>query len=103
MKSLIKAVALAAVLAIPAVSFAQNAPVTRAEVKAQLAQLERAGYNPSSDQLNYPQSIQAAEARVAAQNRTAVAYGGVSDGNSAVGAIPRPVADTSTNSPYFGH
>ncbi|MFP3607088.1 DUF4148 domain-containing protein, partial [Paraburkholderia sp. SIMBA_053] len=35
MKSLIKAVAIAAVLAIPAVSFAQsNQPVTRAQVRA---------------------------------------------------------------------
>ena len=49
MKSLIQAVALAAVLAVPAVSFAQSdAPVTRAQVRAELVQLEKAGYNPGN-------------------------------------------------------
>lgn len=50
MKSLIATFAAAAVLAVPAVSFAQqvsaqNGPVTRAQVKAELAALENAGYN----------------------------------------------------------
>lgn len=54
-KSIIPAIAVAAVLAVPAFAQAQeNAPVTRAEVKAQLVQLERAGYNPASDQTQYP-------------------------------------------------
>jgi hypothetical protein len=48
MKSLIKAVALVVVLAAPVVSFAQSEqPLTRAEVKAQLKQLEAVGYNPA--------------------------------------------------------
>ena len=52
MKSLIQAVAIAAILAAPVAAFAQAAdtaqqPVTRAEVKNQLIQLEQAGYNPS--------------------------------------------------------
>ncbi len=73
MKSLIQAVVVAAVLAIPAVSFAQstqsNQPLTRAEVKAQLIQIEKAGYNPATaNDYDYPANIQAAEARVAAQN-----------------------------------
>src|ERR1700712_1771526 len=93
MKSLIRAITVAAVLAIPAVSFAQSAPVTRAEVRAQLTQLERAGYNPASDQTQYPRNIQAAEAKVAAENGTTAAYGGVSDGSSAAGSIARPVAN----------
>jgi hypothetical protein len=91
MKSLIRAVAVAAVLAIPAVSFAQsNAPVTRAEVRAQLVQLEQAGYQPGRDDPYYPRDIQAAEARVAAQNASATGVGGVVSGSSASGTPVRP-------------
>ncbi len=45
---------------------ADQAPVTRAQVKAQLAQLEAAGYQPGGDDVYYPQNIQAAEQRVQA-------------------------------------
>jgi hypothetical protein len=87
MKSLIQAVALAAVLTVPAISFAQsNAPVTRAEVRAQLIQLEKAGYQPGRDDPNYPANIQAAEARITQQNASATAVGGVTSGSSASGA-----------------
>ncbi|SPB15356.1 membrane protein [Caballeronia novacaledonica] len=78
----IAAVALA--FAAPVASFAQsNQPLTRAEVRAQIVQLEKAGYNPGviSDS-KYPADIQAAEARVAAQN----GYGGVSEGSGQSGA-----------------
>jgi Tfp pilus assembly protein PilE len=70
MKSLIQAVAIAAVLAVPVASFAQsNQPVTRAQVRAELVQVEQAGYNPSHGRdPYYPSDIQAAEARVASQN-----------------------------------
>lgn len=73
MKALIKAVALAVVLAAPVVSFAQsNEPVTRAQVREQLIQLEKAGYNPATaNDYDYPANIQAAEARVAEQNANA--------------------------------
>ncbi len=56
MKSLIKALAVAAVLAVPVVSFAQSSqPVTRAQVRAELVQLEKAGYVPSnSSDTQYP-------------------------------------------------
>ncbi|AOK19697.1 hypothetical protein WT26_27950 [Burkholderia cepacia] len=66
MKSLIKAVALAALVAAPVVSFAQSQqPLTRAQVRAELVQLEKAGYNPN-DWINYPENIQAAQAKIAA-------------------------------------
>lgn len=75
MKNLICAI-LAAALFVPVVSFAQsdNGPVTRAQVRAELIQLEQAGYHPSARQNNYPDEIQAAEARVSAINS---ANGGV--------------------------
>jgi hypothetical protein len=47
MTSFVQAVAVAAVLTVPTVSFAQsNEPLTRAEVRAQLAQFEKAAPKP---------------------------------------------------------
>ncbi|MGF6290665.1 DUF4148 domain-containing protein [Paraburkholderia youngii] len=85
---LVKSLIVAAVVAVPVVSFAQsNAPVTRAQVRAELVQLEKAGYNPAADYNTYPQDIQAAEARVSALNSAATsAYGGSANGSSAAGA-----------------
>jgi hypothetical protein len=114
MKSLIKAVAIAAVLAAPVASFAQSSqqPVTRAEVRNELIQLEQAGYNPAvSNDPNYPADVQAAERRVQAQN-PAVAqtqlpvadtsgYGGVANGSSQSGGVREPM--TGQKSVYFGN
>src|SRR5258708_36543752 len=82
MKSLICAVFAAAVLAAPAVSFAQvgNAPFTRAEVKADLVQVEQAGYSPARNDPNYPADIQAAEARIHTPSTADTSYGGVTNG-----------------------
>ncbi|AXF25215.1 hypothetical protein CUJ89_26735 [Burkholderia pyrrocinia] len=41
-----------------------NGGLTRAEVRAQIVQLEQAGYNPARKDIHYPQSIQQAEARI---------------------------------------
>ena len=52
-------------------TFAQSAsvPLTRAQVRVDLIRLEQAGYNPSAnDDVTYPADIQAAEAKVAAQD-----------------------------------
>lgn len=86
MKSLIQAVVVAAVLAAPVAAFAQsNQPATRAQVNAELAQLEKSGYNPAASETNYPAGIQAAEARVAAQNGATDSVGGMPSGSSASG------------------
>jgi hypothetical protein len=91
MKSLVTAVAVLVVLAAPAASFAQSEqPLTRAEVQAQLKQIEQAGYQPGkSTDSSYPADIQAAEARVAAQNAAARAdatgYGTTATGSSQAG------------------
>jgi hypothetical protein len=86
MKSLIQAVAVAAALVVPVASFAQsNAPVTRAQVRAELVQLEQVGYHVGDgDNTSYPNAIQAAEARVSAQNGNS-GYGGVAAGTSQAG------------------
>lgn len=74
MKSTLFGLLLVSSLAIPTLSYAQqatNAPLTRAEVKAQLIQLENVGYNPAVRDDNYPENIEAAEARVQAQQLAA--------------------------------
>ena len=105
MKSLISAVVVAAALVAPVASFAQsNQPVTRAQVRAELVQLEKAGYNPAGDNITYPANLQAAQARVDAQNGTAQAansgYGAPMAGTSQAG---RPVVGNDRNSVYFGN
>ncbi|ANB74623.1 DUF4148 domain-containing protein [Paraburkholderia phytofirmans] len=81
MKSLIKAIVIATVLTAPIASIAQqsNAPLTRAQVQAELAHLKEAGYNPAFDVINDPAHsainpaahVEAAQARVAAQKEAA--------------------------------
>jgi hypothetical protein len=97
MKSLIQALLVTAVLAAPVIASAQsNEPLTRAQVRAELVQLEQAGWRPSMNMGNdpdYPAGIQAAEAKVAAQNG-ATGVGGAVSGSSASGApaAARPVS-----------
>ena len=102
MKALIQAVVVAAALAAPVAVFAQsNQPVTRAQVRAELVQLEKVGYHVGDgDNAHYPDAIQAAEAKVAAQNN---AVGGVAVGSSASGApaAVRPAYD-GMKPVYFG-
>jgi len=72
MKLISKAIIFFVMVNAPLLAFAQsvhpeNGPVTRAEVRANLAAVERAGYQPSATDALYPASIQAAEAKVAKQ------------------------------------
>ena len=101
MKSLIQAVAIAAAFAAPVAAFAQSdAPVTRAQVNAELVQFEQAGgrVNFSNDPY-YPTDAQVAQARVIAQNAGNQAIGGVQAGSSASGSALK--AD-SAKSLFFG-
>jgi hypothetical protein len=77
-------VVLAAATLMPFAALAQSAPahVTRAQVRAELSQLEAAGYRPSTHDADYPQALQSAEAKVTAMN----AYGGASSSTQASGA-----------------
>jgi hypothetical protein len=92
MKTLISAVVVAAAL------------VARAEVRAQLVQLEKAGYNPVGDHTDYPSNLLAAQARVDAQNGTAQAansgYGAPAVGTSQSG---HPISSSARSSIYFGN
>ncbi|HKT95137.1 MAG TPA: DUF4148 domain-containing protein [Paraburkholderia sp.] len=80
MKSLIQAVAIAAALVVPVASFAQShSTITRAQVREELVQLQKVGYRVGDgDQAHYPDAIQAAEAKVSAQNGNS-GYGGVAN------------------------
>jgi Domain of unknown function (DUF4148) len=106
-KSLFPALLIASALAAPTFAFAQdNAPVTRAEVRAQLTQLEQAGYNPATNDNYYPQALQAAEQRVDAKNGVETqSYGPATSGTSASGmrATVAPVSGINQHSIYFGH
>jgi hypothetical protein len=100
MKSLIQAVVVAAALAAPVMSFAQsNSTITRAQVRAELVQLEKAGYHVGDgDNAHYPEAIQAAQAKVDAQNGAATGYGGVASSSSQSGS--RGVAAADWNAMY---
>ena len=93
MKLFTRMVLIAAMIAAPVASFAQsNQSVSRAQVREELAQLEKAGYDPH-DWIHYPENIQAAEAKLAAQNATAQSavsgYGAATDGTSRSGTASR--------------
>lgn len=111
-KLLMRTLAVVVVVATaPVVSFAQErAPVTRAKLKSEIAQLEKFGYSPTDSNIDYPSNLQAAEARIGEAERTAVTttYGGEVAGTSAAGShastsgrMKSPYADRA-NSLYVG-
>lgn len=88
MKLSIKAAFVSAIVLVPVIAFAQsNQPLTRAQVRAQLAQLEKAGYNPGADCVgNCPGSLEHAEAVLAKQQAdTNAAYGPALNGTAQSG------------------
>lgn len=101
MKSLIQSVVIAAAFAAPVAVFAQsNAPVTRAQVQADLVQFEQAGGRVSlGNDPYYPADAQAAQARVIAQNGSNQAVGGVQAGSSASGS---PAKSDGVKPLFFG-
>jgi hypothetical protein len=91
MKLVIRIIVLA-LAAVPALASAgqSSAGMTRAQVRAQLVQLEQAGYNPARRDNYYPRSIQHAEARVKSSESTMRAdtsgYGAMRQAESASGS-----------------
>jgi hypothetical protein len=79
MKSLIM-IAFAVALIAPVLSRAAE-PLTRAQVHAELIQLEEAGYNPVDDN-DYPQNLKHAQTIVAQQNEANTGYGSDTAGAS---------------------
>jgi hypothetical protein len=106
MKTLVCLTLAVSVLASPALSFAQSAPspVTRAQVRAELVRLEQAGYVPGTGDAYYPVDIQAAEAKIAAQDSQQLAngsFGGTAQGGSSQAGAPVHAAPV--RSVYAGH
>lgn len=103
----LKQIVVAVALVAPMVSsFAQsNQPVTREQVRADLVRLEGAGYNPR-DWMHYPENIQAAEQRVAAQQGIAQAdssgYGPSVEGASQSGGATSGAVST-YSPPIYQH
>lgn len=99
MNALIKHIAVAVALVAPVASFAQsNQPLTRAQVRADLERVERAGFDPR-DWQHYPENILAAEQRASAQEgvaqRDTSGYGPNVEGASQAG---RPVNGSAASS-----
>ncbi|WP_181153035.1 DUF4148 domain-containing protein [Burkholderia multivorans] len=105
---LIAALLVVASAAVAAPAFANPSTVTRAQVRAELAQLEKTGYavNRASD-ATYPDTVQAALSQLHADDAIAgaasrTAYG--SDGNAATQSGRRRAAvRVAERSVYFGH
>ncbi|NTZ83315.1 DUF4148 domain-containing protein [Burkholderia metallica] len=101
-------VAVSAAVAAPA--FANESTVTRAQVRAELAQLQQAGYplNRATD-ATYPNDLQAALTQIhagaagaaVAANAPASGYG--SDGDTATQSGRRHAVSVAERSVYFGH
>ncbi|GGD61642.1 DUF4148 domain-containing protein [Caballeronia grimmiae] len=109
MKKILVSLAVAvSALAAPALSFAQsNGPLTRAEVRADLVRVEQAGYNPAvASDPHYPDDIQAAEAKIAAE-QTNGGFGGVQQRTSSGAPARTSMQSTCVGpadfcTPYFG-
>ncbi|WP_081771843.1 DUF4148 domain-containing protein [Paraburkholderia nodosa] len=76
---------------LPILALAQTAS-TRAQVKSDLAQVEKSGYNPTGSDLQYPDNLMTAETRLAkaktanASAQVQSAYGGVVNAVSVSGS-----------------
>ncbi|MEX3973817.1 DUF4148 domain-containing protein [Paraburkholderia caribensis] len=85
-------VSIAAAVSLPVAAFAQTdgASVTREEVRKELAQLERAGYQPGRNNPHYPDDLLAAQARIYAAAGTNIyavnAVGGATYGLTTSGS-----------------
>lgn len=90
MKKLVCAL-LTAISIVPAVSFAQtsNGPATRAE----LVQLERAGYQPAAKRIHYLDEIQAAEQRAQGSDNAYASQSGAHGSSALASATASPHVD----------
>jgi hypothetical protein len=86
MKSLVNIVFTIGLIA-PGLSHAVE-PLTHAQVRSELIQLEDAGYNPA-DVGNYPRGVKHAQTLVAQQNEANTAYGSDTAGVSQSGSMAR--------------
>ncbi|CAG9243720.1 DUF4148 domain-containing protein [Paraburkholderia caribensis] len=80
----------------------QTGPVTRAQVRAEMMELERAGYRQNGRDPYYPRELQAAETRIQAKHASS-AQGGVFAGTSESGSGKADIAAALSHDPMYGH
>ncbi|WP_431206674.1 DUF4148 domain-containing protein [Burkholderia cepacia] len=104
---LIAALLVAVSAAVAAPTYAGESTVTRAQVRAELAALQTAGYLPNRpNDPNYPDNLQAALRRVHDNDAVAVGSQASGYGGDAVGATQagnRSAIRMAERSIYFGH
>ncbi|ERJ37952.1 hypothetical protein L810_7618 [Burkholderia sp. AU4i] len=104
---LIAALLVAVSAAVAAPTYAGESTVTRAQVRAELAALQTAGYLPNRpNDPNYPDNLQAALRRVHDNDTVAVGPQASGYGGDAVGATQsgnRSAIRMAERSIYFGH
>ncbi|WP_431825765.1 DUF4148 domain-containing protein [Burkholderia sp. F1] len=100
MKSFIYAVVAATALSASYGAFAQSSQPTRAQVRAELVQLEQAGYKPEVSDVHYPQALQAAQTRVTSADETG--YGAQAAAGVRAGHVVS-LTQSGPGSVYFGH
>ena len=104
---LIVALLVAVSAAVAAPAFANESTVTRAQVHAELVQLQQAGYAPGrANDPHYPDDLQAALTRIRANNTVTAdtatsGYG--SDAAAVTQSGSRPAMRVAERSIYFGH
>jgi hypothetical protein len=98
MKTLVHAVCAVAVATVPVASLAQSdAGLTRAQVQAEIAQLQQAGYNPANaSTVDFPANMQATNASTAGQSS---GYGSATHGSSQMGG---PASTNAMKPVFFG-
>ena len=98
MKTLVHAVCAVAVIAVPITSLAQSdGALTRAQVQAEVAQLQQAGFNPANaNTVDFPANLQATGASAAGQSS---GYGPATNGSSQMG---RPARTSGMEPVFFG-
>ncbi|CAN0625113.1 conserved exported protein of unknown function [Burkholderia multivorans] len=104
MKSLVFAVVAATALSASFGAFAQS-NVSRAQVREELVQLEKAGYQPGAASPYYPEDIQAAQARTQGGDTSDTSGYGAQAAPVARAGSPAPVAAVATarDAVFFGH
>lgn len=98
MKTLVHTVCAVAVIAVPIASLAQSdGALTRAQVQAEIAQLQQAGFNPANaNTVDFPANMQATDASAAGQSS---GYGPATNGSSQMG---RPASTSGMKPVFFG-
>jgi hypothetical protein len=108
MKRILIASLLTATMALPVAAFARS-DVTRAQVRAELLELQQAGYRGTTSDATYPSELLAAQQRVAARNVSHAGdaadsgYGAPVSGSTSSGSRTAPAQEIpGFHSIYFG-